>query len=61
MTTTPQPQTPAVAQPRRIDLMSSTWTPKPMVPARAGAQDHTKAPSLRGGQRVGFVPGYISK
>lgn len=54
-------EAPHFVAPRRNDVMNSTWRPAPAQPARAGAQDHARCPSLRAGQRVGFVPGYISK
>lgn len=57
----PVPNTPCAAAPRRNDLMHSTLESKAAPPVRAGAQDHTRCPSLRAGQRVSFTPTYINQ
>lgn len=49
---------PRVAQPRRIDRMNGpVYQPQPTQPARAGAMEFRRFPSLMGGQRVDYRSG----
>lgn len=43
----------------RINIMQGTYHPAPAPVMRQGSEDHTRLPSLRQGQRVPFVAGYI--
>lgn len=53
------PQPPGIAAPSRINIMQGTYHPAPAPVMRPGSEDHTRLPSLRQGQRVAFVAGYI--
>ncbi len=46
------PAAPNLVPPRRINVMAGNYEPAAWPTARAGAQDHLAAPSLRGTQRV---------
>ncbi len=59
----PQPPAPAasaVVPPPRINIMRGHYSTPPAATCRPGSDDHTRCPSLRQGQRVAFVAGYIS-
>ena len=45
--------------PRRCSVMDGSYQPAPPPVQRPGSDDHTRLPSLRQGQRIPFVPGYI--
>ena len=45
--------------PARINRMAGTYQPPAAIASRPGSDDHTRLPTLRQGQRVAFVPGYI--
>ena len=47
-----EPAVPNLVPPRRINVMAGAYHPAAWPTARAGAQDHLAAPSLRGTQRV---------
>ena len=57
--TDPSLKPPAIAAPGRINIMQGTYHPAPAPVMRQGSEDHTRLPSLRQGQRVPFVAGYI--
>lgn len=57
--TDPALKPPAIAAPSRINIMQGTYRPAPAPVMRPGSDDHTRLPSLRQGQRVPFVAGYI--
>lgn len=56
----PDDYVPVVTPPRTINRMAGFYVP-PCAPAgRPGSDDHRSLPSLRQGQRVAFVAGYIT-
>lgn len=48
-----------MAQPRQFVSSCPLYQPTPAQAQRAGSNDHASLPSLRNGQRVPYVPGYI--
>lgn len=55
----PAPDLSRLVAPSRINKMAGVYRPAPCAPQRPGSDDHTRLPSLRQGQRVAFVSGYI--
>lgn len=51
--------TPSLVAPSQINKMAGVYRPAPCAPQRPGSDDYTRLPSLRQGQRVAFVSGYI--